>query len=86
VTAADAVRYLDWRAAECRDRDQHQALCLLLPAVLHALNLKPMRDEEAWAFHRELKNAANKKNGPSATQGPSPLYERLSNRIRNQPR
>jgi len=38
-----------------RDRDKCEALCLLLPALLHAFNLAPMDDLEATAFRHRLK-------------------------------
>ena len=54
MNTSDALRYLDHEAKECRDRDMHEALCLLLPAMLRVLELEPMNDLEAIAFHREL--------------------------------
>jgi len=54
---ADALRFLDHEAAMCRDRDAHEALCLLLPALLKILELSPMDDYEALAFRIEIHNA-----------------------------
>ena len=57
MTAADALRFLDHEARLCRDRDAHEALCLLLPALLKAVELPPMDDYEALGFHVELHRA-----------------------------
>ena len=51
MIAEEALRYLAHEAKECRDRDQAEALCLLLPAMLKLLCLKPMDDFEALDFH-----------------------------------
>jgi len=59
MTAHDAVRFLHSQAALCRSRDCHEALCLLLPAILTALGLQPMNGYEASAFRKELKQAVN---------------------------
>ena len=59
MTAEDALRFLDHQAALCRDRDSHEALCLLLPALLKALVLRPMEGHEALAFRRKLKEQLN---------------------------
>jgi len=57
MTPAEAVRFLDHEAVLCRERDAHEALCLLLPAMLRVLELSPMDDYEALAFRIELHNA-----------------------------
>jgi hypothetical protein len=57
MTAQDAVRFLHHEASYCRTRDEHEALCLLLPALLRALDLPPMEGFEARAFRQELKEA-----------------------------
>jgi len=57
MTPADAMRFLDHEAVLCRDRDAHEALCLLLPALLRVLELSPMDDYEALAFRIEFHNA-----------------------------
>ncbi len=51
------MRFLDHEAVLCRDRDTHEALCLLLPALLRVMELTPMDDYEALAFRIELHNA-----------------------------
>ena len=56
MTAEDALRYLEYRASECREHDMHEALCLLTPALLKALALRPMSDGEARTFRIELRN------------------------------
>lgn len=55
MTAEEAIRWLAFEAAWCRNRDQAEAFCLLLPALLRALNLPPMREEDARLFRRTLK-------------------------------
>lgn len=55
MTAEQALRFAAYEAAECRDRDAHEALCLLFPPMLRVLALEPMTDREAQAFRRELK-------------------------------
>jgi len=57
MTSADALRYLNHEARLCRDRDAHEALCLLLPALLKVMELSPMDDYEALAFRIELHKA-----------------------------
>jgi hypothetical protein len=54
MTAQDALRFLNHEAAFCRDRDAHEALCLLLPALLRACDLRPMNGYEAQAFRAQL--------------------------------
>ena len=54
---ADALRFLEHEALLCRDRDAHEALCLLLPALLKMMELTPMNDHEALAFRIELHKA-----------------------------
>jgi hypothetical protein len=55
VNAADALRFVHFQSLECRTRDAHEALCLLLPAILKALDLDPMDGFEASAFRHQLK-------------------------------
>lgn len=55
MTAEDALRFAAFEAAECRDRDAHEALCLLFPALMRTLSLEPMDGFEARAFRHELK-------------------------------
>ena len=50
ITPDQALRYLAYRAAECRNHDMHEALCLLPPALLRVLSLEPMDYHEAAAF------------------------------------
>lgn len=57
MTTDDALRFVAHEAALCRDRDEHEALCLLLPALLRVMDLPPMEDVEARAFHEQLKLA-----------------------------
>ena len=57
MTPADAMRFLDHEAMLCRDRDAHEALCLLLPALLKVMELPPMDDYDALAFRIELHKA-----------------------------
>lgn len=59
MTATDALRFLAHEARQCRDRDAHEALCLLLPALCKVTALKPADDFAALAlqqqFHDELR-------------------------------
>jgi hypothetical protein len=55
VTTANAIRFLHFEAAKCRDRDSCEAFCLLLPALLRVLELEPMQDVEAGAFRHEFR-------------------------------
>jgi hypothetical protein len=55
MTTTNALRFLDHQARLCRDRDAHEALCLLLPAMLRAFELEPMEEMEAAAFRYEFK-------------------------------
>ena len=54
---ADALRFLDHEARVCRDHDAHEALCLLLPALLKVLELPPMDDYDALGFRVDLHKA-----------------------------
>lgn len=58
----DALRFLDYQAQVCRDRNSHEALCLLLPSLLSVFNLQPMIGREAEAFRKEFKDQLTKKN------------------------
>jgi hypothetical protein len=51
----EAIRYLHHEARRCRDRDTAESLCLLLPAILQRLGLKPMDDVEAFCFLLEMR-------------------------------
>jgi hypothetical protein len=55
VNAEQALRFAAYEAAECRDLDAHEALCLLFPPLLRVLDLEPMDDVEANAVRYELK-------------------------------
>ena len=56
MTAEQALRFVAYEAAECRDNDDCEALCLLLPPLLSTLALVPMNGFEAEDFRREFKN------------------------------
>lgn len=55
VTAEDAIRFVACQARACRDRDTHEALCLLLPGLMRALSLAPMTEYEAREFRAWFK-------------------------------
>ena len=55
MTAEQALRFVAYEASWCRNRDASEAVCLLLPPVLRALDLSPMDSFEAERFRRELK-------------------------------
>lgn len=57
MSPEDALRFLDHEALLCRNRDAHEALCLLLPALLRVMELPPMDHYEALAFRIELHKA-----------------------------
>ncbi len=57
MTPAEALRFLDHEARNCRDRDAHEALCLLLPALLKVMDLSRMDDVEALDFRMQLHKA-----------------------------
>ncbi len=57
MNAEDAIRFLDTQAKLCRDRDDHEALCLLFPALMRVLELQPMNGYEEEDFRREFKAA-----------------------------
>ncbi len=57
VTAEKALRFLEHEASFCRSKDQHEALCLLLPALLQVLALERMNGYEAEQFRAQLKEA-----------------------------
>ena len=65
MTPADALRYLDHEARLCREHDAHEALCLLLPALMRMLQLRAMDDYEALAFRVELHDALHTAPTPS---------------------
>jgi hypothetical protein len=55
MIAEEAIRYLAHEASRCRDRDAHEALCLLLPAMCRLLCVQPMDDFESIGFQLQLK-------------------------------
>ena len=57
MTAEQALRFAAYEAAECRNRDACEALCLLLPPLLSALSLEPMNGYEADSFRIEVRCA-----------------------------
>jgi hypothetical protein len=62
-----ALRFLDHEAKRCRDRDSHEALCLLLPALLKVFKLQPCDDFQALEFegkfHKELRFRTERERG-----------------------
>ena len=62
MSIEDALRFLDYQAQVCRDRDTHEALCLLLPSMLSVFALEPMTEREATAFRKEFREQLTKKN------------------------
>jgi hypothetical protein len=67
MTTANAIRFLHFEAAKCRDRDSAEALCLLLPALLKVFALEPMEDVEAAAFRHEFKQELQREPFQDAT-------------------
>jgi hypothetical protein len=57
MTPAEALCFLGHEARQCHDRDAHEALCLLMPALLNLLELAPMDDYQALDFRIELRKA-----------------------------
>jgi hypothetical protein len=64
MTPAEALRFLHHEALVCRDHDAHEALCLLLPALIKVMELGPMDDLEALAFRMELRDLLNELKKP----------------------
>jgi hypothetical protein len=56
MIAEEAIRYLDHEARMCRDKEAHEALCLLLPAMMQLLGLKQMDHFEALSFTIDFRN------------------------------
>lgn len=56
MIAEEGIRYLAHEAKLCRDKDTHEALCLLLPAMLRLLCLEPMDDFEALDFAIKMRD------------------------------
>lgn len=67
MTAEQAVRFMAYEAERCMVRnleteralDMGQALRLVPPALLKALDLRPMTDYEVREFKAELREALN---------------------------
>jgi len=63
MIAEEALRFIAHQARLCRDRDTHEALCLLPPAMMQLLALQPMDDFEALDFsikmREELRDQVN---------------------------
>lgn len=57
MTANEALRFLAHEAARCRDRDAHEAFCLLLPALCRVLGLRALDDFAALEFERDFHRA-----------------------------
>ena len=55
MSTDDALRFLEHEARVCRDRDAHEALCLLVPALLKACDLKPANGYQVEEIRRELR-------------------------------
>ena len=55
MTVHNAIRWLHFEAAKCRDRDSHEAFSLLMPPLLKVLGLDPMEEVEAAAFRYRFK-------------------------------
>ena len=65
MTAERAIRFLAHEARACRDRDTHEAFCLLLPALVRVMDLPAMDDYEAAAVRFQLKQELSTlKNAP----------------------
>ena len=64
MIAEEAIRYLDHEARECRDKDAHEALCLLLPAMMQLLGLKQMDHFEALSFTIEFRDELREQINP----------------------
>jgi hypothetical protein len=67
MTPERAIRFLHHEAARCRDHDDAEAFCLLLPAMLRILALDPMDHSEAEAFKNEFRHELNGDNGGRST-------------------
>lgn len=72
MNATEALRFIEHEASYCRSHDSHEALCLLIPAVLKALELQPMNGYEAETFKAELRENLTRARAPQQTQIPKP--------------
>lgn len=61
MNAQTALQFLAHEAVRCHDRDAHEALCLLLPAIVQALDLPPMHYADALEFTVELRHAVRER-------------------------
>lgn len=57
MTPEQALQFIAHEAKDCRDREAHEALCLLLPSVLKCLDLQPMNHIDAGVFRIDLHHA-----------------------------
>jgi hypothetical protein len=55
MTAEQCIRFLAHEAEWCRCRDSAEMLCLLLPAMLRALDLRSMNGYEAESFRADFR-------------------------------
>ena len=62
MTAERAIRFLEHEARACRSRDAHEALCLLVPALVRLLDLSRMDDAEAAAVRYQVKQELSELN------------------------
>jgi hypothetical protein len=76
MNATDSLRFLEHEASFCRSHDSHEALCLLLPAMLRALELEPMNGYEAQAFRAELKKRITEPRAPAESKSVTIEFKR----------
>jgi hypothetical protein len=64
MIAEEAIRFLEHEGRKCRDKDAHEALCLLLPSMLRLLCLEPMDDFAALDFAIEMRKELREQVNP----------------------
>ena len=91
MTTENAIRFLHFEAAKCRDRDACEAFCLLMPSLLKVLGLDTMEEVEAAAFRYRFKQELEKLPFQDATDRAAearpvaafPLASGLAQRMQN---
>jgi hypothetical protein len=57
ITLTNSLRFLADQSTLCRDRDAHEALCLLVPSLMRVLQLTPMNGYESDNFRKQFREA-----------------------------
>jgi hypothetical protein len=76
MIAEEAIRFAAHEARKCRNKDAHEALCLLFPAMLRLLGLKEMDDFEALGFTIDFREELRNQINPEPVNATQPSDER----------